>query len=51
MTLTIDLDPALFARAEARAAREGTTLAQLVERLVETQEDAKYLRIARGELP
>ncbi|GJG85805.1 hypothetical protein tb265_09860 [Gemmatimonadetes bacterium T265] len=100
MTVTIDLDPALLARVEAQAAREGTTPAQLVGRIVETQlggaaahaaasapaipaqracpplpvfdgggfppsvapyrnasaavdaeEDEKYLRFARGELP
>ena len=35
MRLTIDLDPALLARAEAEAARERATLSQLIGRLVE----------------
>lgn len=35
MTLQLDLDPALVARAEAQAAHEGTTLARLVERMIE----------------
>ncbi len=37
MTVTLDLDPALIAQAEAQAARAGTTLAQFVERLVKEE--------------
>lgn len=37
MTVTLDLDPALVARARAEAEREGTTLARFVEQLVATR--------------
>lgn len=37
MNVTLDLDPAIRARAEARAAREGLTLVQLVERMLVAQ--------------
>ncbi len=37
MPMTLDLDPALMARAEKQAAREGTTLSLYVERLLQEQ--------------
>lgn len=56
MTLMLDLDPALVARAEAEAAREGTTVAQLVtqfvrERLSHSEDDPGAGAIARASAP